>query len=194
MKRFSALLAFLLLFETGCAALFGWKIHAPGMLSESFSRTVQPTPERVALYFPPELLTYESKDRGSRTADPQTFYLGEALGPMLIEGFQGAFQEFIFLEVEPQPAVLKQYGIQRLAVVRIKDFKNHVTLKGQKITLVTETAVFDSDLHTLSDFESTGESDTQKVFAKKAGPEMNLNAAIERNVLAIVQHLQDWKP
>ena len=194
MKRFPAALAFILFFETGCAALFGWNIHAPGILSESFARTVQPAPERVALYFSPELLTYESKDRGSRTADPQTFYLGEALGPMLIEGFQNSFQEFIFLEVEPTPAILKQYGIQRLAVVRIKDFKNRVTLKGQKITVVTETAVLDSDLHTLSDFESTGESDTQKVFAKKGGPEMNLNAAIERNVLAIVQNLQDWKP
>ena len=188
--------SFLLLtcFVAGCAAIFGWNIHAPGILSENFSKTVRPVYERVALYLPPDLLSYQSKNRGSQTADPQTYYIGEALGPMLIEGFQDAFDEFIFLETEPTPPLLKRYGIQRLAVVRIKDFQNHVTLKGQKLTLATETAVFDSDLRLLSKFDSWGVSDSQKVFAKKGGPEVNLNAAIESNILAIIQHLQDWKP
>ena len=180
--------------QTGCAAIFGWDIHAPGILSESFSKNVGPVHERVALYFPPELLHYESKDRGGRTADPQTYYVGEALGPMLIEGFQGAFDEFIFLETEPTPQILKRCGVQRLAVVRIKEFKNHVTLKGQALILVTETVVFGPDLHLLTRFDSSGISGSQKVFAKKGGPEVNLNAAIERNVLAIIQHLQEWKP
>ena len=183
----------LVFIQAGCATIFGWNIHAPGILSESFSKTVEPVHERVALYFPPELLEYQSKDRGGRTADPQTFYVGEALGPMLIEGFQDAFDEFIFLETEPTPQILKRYGVQRLALVRVKEFKNHVTLKGQKLTLWTETAVFDSDLHLLAQFESAGASDSQKVFSKKGGPEVNLNAAVERNILAIVQHLQDWK-
>lgn len=190
---YKCLLGLLLIF-CGCASIFGWNIHAPGVLSESYARTIQPVPERVALYFSPELLKYESKDRGSKLADPQTFYIGEAMGPMLIEGFQGAFEEFIFLEAEPTPEILKQYAVQRLVVIRIKEFKNHVTLKGQKVSIITENAVFDQDMRTLSQFESLGESDTKKAFAKKGGPEVNLNAAIERNVLAIVQHLQDWKP
>lgn len=113
---------------------------------------------------------------------------------MLVEGFQTAFEEFIFLETEPTSALLTQYGISRLAVVRIKDFKNRVTWRGQAVTLVTETAVFDPDLTLLTRFESRGTSDSKKVFAKKGGPELNLNAALENNVLATVQSLQEWKP
>ena len=177
----------------GCAAIFGWNIHAPGILSENFSKRLAPVHERVALYLAPGLLNYQSKNRGGRTADPQTYYIGEALGPMLIEGFQDGFDEFIFLEAEPSPPLLKRYGIRRLAVVRVKDFENSVTLKGQAVTLVTETAVFDPDMRLLSQFESRGTSDSQKVFAKKGGPEVNLNAAIENSVLAIVGQLQDWK-
>ena len=179
--------------QTGCAAIFGWNIHAPGILSENFSKRLTPVHERVALYLAPGFLSYQSKNKGGRTADPQTYYIGEALGPMLIEGFQDGFDEFIFLETEPSPPILKRYGIRRLVVVRVKDFENSVTLKGQAVTLVTETAVFDQDMRLLSQFESAGTSDSQKVFAKKGGPEVNLNAAIENNVLAIVAQLQDWK-
>ena len=186
---------FLLLtcFVAGCATIFGWNIHAPGILSENFSKRLTPVHERVALYLAPGLLNYQSKNKGGRTADPQTYFIGEALAPMLIEGFQDGFDEFIFLEAEPAPPILKRYGIRRLAVVRVKDFENSVTLKGQAVTLVTETTVFDQDMRLLSQFESRGTSDSQKVFAKKGGPEVNLNAAVENNVLAIVGQLQDWK-
>ncbi len=176
---------------TGCARIFGWDIHAPGILSTNFTEQVQAAPQRVALYLPPEVLAYQSKERGGRWADPQTYHLGEAFGPMILEAFQEGFEEFIFLEAEPTPQVLKRYGIPHLVVVRIKDFNNRVTLKGQAVQIVTEAAVLDSDLNLLGRFESKGSSDAQKVFAKKGGPEVNLNAAIENNVLAIVQYLQD---
>lgn len=178
---------------SGCARLFGWDIHAPGILSSNFAQLVQPIDERFALYIPPELLQFESKDRGSWSADPQTYHIGEALGPLLVEGFQGGFSEFILLETEPNAALLKRYGINRLAVVRIKDFKNRVTWRGQGLGLVTETAVFDSDMNKLAQFESSGSSESEKIFAKKGGPEVNLNAALENNVRAIVQHIQDIK-
>jgi hypothetical protein len=147
--------------------------------------------QRVALYFSKDLLSYQSTERGSPYADPQTFHVGEALGPLLLEAFQGAFSEFIFMEVEPSAPILKRYGVPYLAVVRIREFKNHVTMKGQAVSLATETAVFDSDLQRLARFESRGTSDARKVFAKKGGPEVNLNAALENNVSAIVQYLQD---
>lgn len=185
------LLLAMIFLQTGCATLFGWDIHAPGILSERFSEVVRPFPERIALYLAPELLEYQSKDRGSWTADPQIYHVGEALGPMLVEGFQNGFEEFIFLETEPTPQVLKRYGIPRLAVIRIKEFKNRVTWRGQALTLVTETVVLDPDLHLVARFEATGSSDSQKVFAKKGGPEVNLNAAIENNVLALIQSLQE---
>lgn len=193
MKKYALLLG-VVLFQIGCARLFGWEIHAPGILSPDFAQTIHPVPERIALYLPPELLNYQSKNRGSRTADPQTYHIGEALAPMLAEAFQEAFQEFIFLETEPTPAILTRYGIPRVAVVRVKEFKNRVTWRGQEVALVTETAVFDSRLRPLGQFESTGTSAAQKVFAKKGGPEVNLNAAIESNLLAVIQHLQGWKP
>lgn len=178
---------------TGCATIFGWKIHAPGLLSNEFGRKIHPASERIALFLPSETLHYESKNRGGWTADPQTYYVGEALGPMLLEGFQAGFSEFIFLETEPTPQVMKQYAVPRLVVVRVKEFKNRVTLKGQAVGLVTETVVLDPDFKLLSRFESRGTSDARKVFSKRGGPEVNLNAAIENNVLAIVQNLQDWK-
>jgi len=184
-------LSLLSLFQAGCARLFGWDIHAPGILSQNFSNQVRPTPARMALYLPPELLNFQSKDRGGSTADPQTYHVGEALGPMMIEGFQNAFSEFIFMEAEPTPQILKQYGIPYLVVVQIKRFDNNVTWRGQGITLVTEAVVLDSDLNIVGRFEARGLSDAQKVFAKKGGPQVNLNAAIENNVLAIVQYLQD---
>ncbi len=184
-------LVILSLSQAGCARLFGWDIHAPGILSQNFSYQVKPVPARLALYLPPALMSYQSKDRGGKTADPQTYHVGESLGPMLVEGFQNAFDEFIFLEFEPTPGIMKQYALPYLVVVQIKHFDNNVTWKGQGITLVTEAVVLDSDLNIAGRFEARGLSDAQKVFAKKGGPQVNLNAAIENNVLAIVQYLQD---
>ncbi len=175
----------------GCASIFGWDIHAPGILSENFSQTVQPIHERIALYLPANLLEYKSYDRGGRTADPQTYHVGEAFGPMLVEAFQTGFDEFIFLETEPTPVILKQYGVQHLVLVKVKEFKNRVTWGSHAVSLTTETVVLNSSLNTLGRFEATGTSDAKKVFAKKGGPQVNLNAAIENNVLAIIQYLQD---
>ena len=182
-----------LFLNAGCAALFGYKIHAPGLFSDEFSQRIASVNERIALYLPPEALTYQSKDKGGRMADPQTYYVGEALGPMLVEGFQAGFNEFIFLETEPTTDVMKRYAIPRAVVVRVKDFQNRVTLKGQAVGLVTEAVVLDPGLHLLARFESRGTSDARKVFAKRGGPEVNLNAVIENNVLAMIQQLQDWK-
>ncbi|MBI3313242.1 MAG: hypothetical protein HYZ83_03325 [Candidatus Omnitrophica bacterium] len=179
------------IFLTGCATLFGWDIHAPGILSKDFSRQIQPLDQRIALYPEPSVYNYQSKERGGRLADPQTYHVGESFAPMLVEAFQSGFDEFVFLETEPTPEILKQYGIPYLAVVRVKDFGNRVTLKGQALAIETETVVFDSDLKEINRFHSTGSSDAKKVFSKKGGPEVNLNAALENNARAIVQYLQD---
>src|SRR3989338_11508853 len=95
------------------------------------------------------------------------------------------------MEVEPTAARLKQYGIPYLVTVRIKSFKNRVTWGTHAVQLTTETIVLDSDLKPLGRFEATGVSDAEKVFAKKGGPQVNLNAALENNILAIIQYLQD---
>lgn len=181
----------ILIFLTGCARLFGWDIHAPGLLSEHFWEQIQPRKERIALYLPGEFLNFKSIKRGGRFADPQTYHVGEAFGPMLVEAFQTGFEEFIFMETEPTPEILKRYGIPHVVFVRVKDFDNRVTLKGQGLGIRTEVVVKDSDLNLVARFESEGTSDAEKVFAKKGGPEVNLNAALEHNSASIVQYLQD---
>ena len=190
-SKLVCVLASLIFLQAGCASIFGWDIHAPGILSENFSQTVPPIHQRIALYLPRDLLAYQSKDRGGRTADPQTYHVGESLGPMLLEAFQAGFDEFVLMEVEPTAARLKQYGIPYLVTVRIKGFKNRVTWGTHAIQLTTETIVLDSDLKPLGRFEAAGVSDAEKVFAKKGGPQVNLNAALENNILAIIQYLQD---
>lgn len=188
-RRFGWLL--ILPFLAGCAALYGWDIHAPGILSPQFEREIKEVDGRVALYLPPQLTRYVSTDKGGKMADPQTYHVGEAYTPMLIEGFQSAFREFVFIETEPTADILRQYGISYLVVVGIKSFGNRVTMKGQALGLNTETVVYDQGLNPVLYFESTGTSDQQKVFAKKGGPEVNLNAALERNIIALLQYLQD---
>ncbi|MBN1687536.1 MAG: hypothetical protein JW893_00390 [Candidatus Omnitrophica bacterium] len=175
----------------GCATLFGWDIHAPGMLSSDFSKQIQPVPVRLALYLPPEVSAYESQDKGGRLADPQTYHVGEAFSPMALEAFQEGFEEFILMETEPSAQILKQCGIPYLAVVAITDFGNKVTLKGQAIAIQTEVVLYNQDLYPVIHFQASGLSDAEKVFAKRGGPQVNLNAAIERCLLAIVQQLQD---
>ncbi len=182
----------LILLLTGCARLFGWDIHAPGLLSEGFVTQIALRQERVALFLSPEILQYQSTDRGGTFADPQIYHVGEAFSPMLLEALQGAFEEFILLEVEPTPDILKRYGISHLLLVRINDFRNQVTMRGQALSLVTETAVLDSNMNKVIQFESRGISDSRAIFKKKGGPEVNLNAVIERNLLAMIQYLQDW--
>lgn len=181
------------IYEAGCASLFGWDIHAPGVLSESFSHAIQPVNSRVALYLDPRLPQALSKDRGSTLSDPQTYHIGEALYPMLIEGFQEGFDEFVFLEMEPTQDILKQYGIPYLATVEIKGFDNQKgkPLSRQSLTVVTRVSLYNSKMDLLRQFDAKGSSDTRKVFAKKGGPEVNLNAAIENNILATIQFLQD---
>lgn len=180
-----------LLLLTGCASIFGWDIHAPGLLSDGFIKSIQPAHQRIALYFPKELLNFVSTDRGGRTADPQTYHVGEAYGPMLIEAFQTAFDEFIFLEAEPSADLLRQYAIPYLVAVKIKNFNNEVSWSGQGLSIQTETAIFDSNLVALERFESSGSSDVKRVFSKKGGPQVNLNLAIENNIMAIIEHVQD---
>jgi len=188
-------LAFFLVFSfflAGCAALFGWKIHAPGVLSKDFEGTVTPKPYRIALYVPPESLSFQSKDKGGKTADPQTYFIGESFGPMAVEAFQSGFEEFIFMEVPPTPEILKHYGISYLVVTGIVDFHNKVTWKTQTLQLITQTVLLDPELHFLARFESAGQSKAQNVFGTRGGPEVNLNAAIENNVVSLVQYLQDY--
>ncbi len=177
--------------QPGCATLFGWNIHAPGMLSVNFADKVEPMRQRVALYLDPAVYDYISKDKGNWAADPTTFYIGEAYAPMLLEGFQQAFDEFILMEAEPDTSIMKQYGIPYLAVVRIKDFQNRMTWKGQGVGLVTETVIYDMVMNRRDYFESRGTSDVEKVFAKKGGPEVNLNAALENNIAVLIQYMQD---
>lgn len=177
---------------SGCAYLFGWDIHAPGILSENFVQSVRSVPQRIALYLPSALLRFESHERGGRSADPQTYHVGEAYGPMIVEAFQEAFSEFIFLEVEPTQQLLMQYAIPYLIVVRIKKFENQVSLKGQAISITTESVIFNQNLNAIERFESVGTSDATKVFAKKGGPQVNLNVAIENNIMSVVDHVQDF--
>lgn len=188
----SRLLALLLCLH-GCATLFGWDIHAPGVLSQHFVETVPKSSQRIGLYLDSSLGAFQSTDRGSALSDPQTYHIGESLHPMLIEAFQQAFEEFILLEVESNPGILKQYAIPYVVTIRVHGFNNTKgrPLSRQVLTLFTKVELYDSNLTPLQRFEAKGRSDTRKVFAKRGGPEVNLNAAIENNVLATIQFLQD---
>jgi len=180
-----------IIFHAGCARIFHWDIHAPGLLSEKFFPSVEPLEKRVGLYLSPNVFAYQSQDRGGRFADPQTYHIGEALGPMVLEAFDYSFREFIFMEVEPHAEIMKQYGIAYLVVLQMKDFKNRVTLKTQKSSVVLDAEVYDTELNFLARFYATGESEAPKVFAKKGGPEVNLNAAIENAITSLIYYIHD---
>lgn len=137
-------------------------------------------------------MSYVSEDRGGKTADPQTYHVGEAYGPMLLEAFQQGFNEFIFLEIPPSKDIIRQYAIPYTAVVRITGFKNEVSWSGQKISIETETVILSSELNAIEKFRSSGSSDVKRVFSKKGGPQVNLNLAIENNIMSIVEHIQDF--
>ncbi len=175
----------------GCARLFGWDIHAPGLLSEGFYQHVAVEKAAVALYLMPGTEAYVARDRGSRWADPQTFYIGEAAAPILIEAFQAAFERFAFVEEEPTAAVLQRHGFDYLVAVRIGGFRNRVTLKSQRVILELEAEVYNKDLMRVAHFKSRGMSEAFRVFAKKGGPEVNLNAAIENAVVSMIYFLQE---
>jgi hypothetical protein len=176
---------------SGCATLFGWDIHAPALLSQRFYERVQPAPQRIALYLDPSLLGLISKNKGGRFADPQTYHIGEAYVPILIEGFQRGFEEFILIEDEPTQEMLTRYAIPYLIYIRPKAFENDVTMKGQTLSFETETLAFDAKLGLLDRFRTSGTSDSKKVFAKKGGPQVNFNAALENNTESIVLYIQD---
>lgn len=186
------ILAVLCLSLAGCATLFGWNIHASGVLSEDFYAQIEPVSARVAVYLPSSFLTYESRNRGGRFADPQTYYVGESMTPMAVEAFGRAFEEFVFIEAEPTDQILKRYEIDFLVFLQIKSLQNHVTLKGQALEIITDVQVVDSEGELLTRAEARGSSEAQKIFAKKGGPEVNLNAAIENNLRVTVQLLQDF--
>ena len=176
---------------SGCATLFGWDIHAPAVLSKRFYERVEPAPQRLALYLDPSLFELISKNKGGRFADPQTYHIGEAYVPIVIEGFQRGFDEFILIEDEPTQEILARYAIPYLVYIRPKVFENDVTMKGQTVAFETEILVFDRDLKLLDRFRTSGKSDSKKVFAKKGGPQVNLNAALENNTESIVLYIQD---
>ncbi|MFC1808917.1 hypothetical protein ACFL3D_02190 [Candidatus Omnitrophota bacterium] len=189
-KKFFCLL--ILLLFSGCATLFGWNIHAPGLLSNKFYTEVNSFDSRIALYIPQHLTTFISEDKGGTLADPQTYYVGEAFSPMLLESFQHTFSEFVFMEVDPTAQILAQYDIPYIVVIDVREFHNKVTLKGQVVSVVTEVWVLNTELNLVRHLEVTGTSDAQKVFAKKGGPEVNMNAAIEQNIRLTIEYLHDF--
>jgi len=177
---------------TGCARLFGWDIHAPGILSQNYYQRMPVSEERVALFMTPGLINCVSTDKGTRWSDPQTYHVGEAAVPIMIEGFQHSFGEFVSLETEPEPDILRQYGIPYLVVVDFRDFWNLKKFKSQALVLETEVGIYDSNMKLLARFLARGTSDAQQVFAKKGGPEVNMNAAIENNVLVTTEFVLDF--
>jgi hypothetical protein len=180
-----------LVFFAGCAAIYGWNIHAPGLLSSEFARDIPPVQKRVALYIPEGQKEFISKDKGTMWSDPQTYYIGEAFVPMLIEAFQSGFSEFILMEAVPNPDLMDRYQVDALVVSEIKGFKNRKTLPAQGLDLYTETTVFSRDLKLIRRFEARGTSEAKGTFAKKGGLEVNLNAAIEGNLRETVLQVQE---
>lgn len=191
MKKTTGFLFLICLLGAGCTAIYGWNIHAPGLLSDEFARDIPRTPARVALYVPEGQKDIVSKDKGTRWSDPQTYYLGEAFVPMLIESFQSGFTEFVLMEAVPTSDMMRQYAIDALVVTEITGFKNRKTLPAQGLDLYTETAVFGRDLQLLRRFEARGTSEARGTFAKKGGLEVNLNAAMEGNLRETVLQVQD---
>jgi hypothetical protein len=175
----------------GCARLFGWDIHAPALLSARFHEEVTVREGRLALYITEASRVFISEDRGGRLADPQTYHIGEAFEPLAIEAFQAAFSEFVYCEIEPTDVLLKAYGIPYLAVIDITGFDNRVRLKGQSVSVMTDVYIFDADLRLCARFFAEGASDAKRVFAKRGGPEVNLNAALEKNITATVRFIHD---
>ena len=184
------LLACITLFS-GCMTLFGWKIHAPGILSNAFFQSVEVQKTRLALYIPEDLHTKISTDKGTFFSDPQVYAIGEAFVPMLIEAFNYSFSEFILFEIPPTSTLLHTYGIHQLAIVEITGFRNRKSLKGQGLDLHTQTTLLDKNMQPLYQFKTRGTSEAPDVFAKKGGPEVNLNASIESALQSIVQTIQD---
>lgn len=175
----------------GCVAIYGWNIHAPGILSSEFAQDVPQIAKRVALYVPEGQKDFVSRDKGTRLSDPQAYYVGESFVPMLVESFQSGFSEFVLMEAVPTPDLMRQYGIDALAVCKIKDFKNRKTMKSQGLDIYTETTVFNRDLKLIRRFEARGTSEAPGTFAKKGGLEVNLNAAIEGNLREVVTQVQE---
>jgi len=171
--------------------LYGYDIHAPGILSADFEKDIPQAEQRLALYIPEGAAATLSKDKGNWHSDPQTYYIGEAFVPMLIESFQHGFSEFLLFETLPSPALMRRYGVPYLAVSEVTDFKNRKNIKGQGLDLYTETTLFDQNLKLISRFETRGTSEARGVFAKKGGPEVNLNAAIESNLRNVILTIQD---
>jgi len=143
----------------GCATLFGWKIHAPGILSNKFYDEIEKTDGRIALYIPPHCAEFISTEKGGTLADPTTFFIGEAFAPMLLEAFQHSFSEFVFMEIDPNADVLKQYQIPFVIVVDIREFYNKMTLKGQAVSIISEVWILNGDLQIVRHLEVVGTSD-----------------------------------
>ena len=152
---------------------------------------VSPAERRVVLYLMPETRRFISENRGGKLADPQTYHVGEAFTPMAVEAFQRAFSEFIFMESEPTPEILKRYAIPCVAAVAIERLQNRVTLKGQALVLESRVELYADDGTFLAGFEVEGASEARKVFGRRGGPQVNLNAAIENNLRATALFLQD---
>jgi len=175
----------------GCATFFGWDIHAPGVLSENFYFDRSPYMIRMALYLPDSVATYVATDRGGRLADPQTYYVGESFVSMLIEGMQASFEEFVLLEIPPSSALLKQYTIPYVVVVDDVTCGNRVTLRGQRLMLHVRVRLYNDDGKLITTFSAEGSSAARRVFAKRGGPEVNLNAALENTIRAVVDGVSD---
>lgn len=171
----------------GCATTqpqAGVPIFAPARMSANYYETITPFPERMALYIDEDLALY----RHERVNAP-TYEVGHSLAPMLIEAFQHSFNEFVFLEVEPNASIASRYDITYTVWVKLKEFESFLRSKETQTCLVLTMEVYDADFKKLATFESEGShSHTRGIGAKKLGE--NMGESFENAITPLIESFQ----
>lgn len=118
-------------------------------VDNQFYETVSQRPLSVGLIMNQDYRNYKSKDRGNDWADPQTYYLGEAITPLTVSYFEKGFKEVRAYDERPKSAKSEDFFIQP----EIRRFENDVSFSEQEIYLILGAFIFDKNLKLIDEAE-----------------------------------------
>lgn len=144
--------AFVALTFSGCHSIHPLSTPQGTIVSE-----VAPLQKKIGLVLDNEYQTYLSKDRGNPLADPQKYFVGEAIAPLTKHYFEKAALElntYDSLDAAREDSTSGKY--EYVIHPKIKIFDNTIRLTEQRIDIALDADIYDSKLNFLSKVQAQG--------------------------------------
>ena len=162
-------------------------------VTDEYFQSVSKQPYSAGLVMDSGYRNYKSKDRGNAVADPQTYYIGEALVPLTLSYFGQAFEQVEVYEEFPDKANLAKEDFFIRPEIRL--FDNEITLGEQEILLTLGAEIYDRNLRKISEVEAKARHQGRLGFFSSTKDSRGIvNIAMQKCLQKLLSLIKDALP